>query len=155
MITGKKAETKLKLKHRSVGLKFVNFHAINSLQSFPFCENLVHAAGSGRVKNDYSHKTCAVFIWGYTWERTSRTNLVRSDPWDGLCVFEAICLEIFYGIRRIIFGNNAPNTFTVCQMHVASVYRILNMANSAISAVYYGRYFRPWNFSMIIFILII
>lgn len=66
------------------------------------------------------HRACAVFIWGSTWERTSRTNLFRSVKSGGLGLVHLFLRQV---VSRFIFLRDQKDPFlrTVCQVRLRDV----------------------------------
>lgn len=65
------------------------------------------------------HRIFAVFIWGSTWEKTSRTNLFRRVRDGGLSLSHLFLRQI---VNRFLYLRNVQDPFlrTVCQMRLAS-----------------------------------
>ncbi|XP_072142922.1 uncharacterized protein [Dermacentor andersoni] len=66
------------------------------------------------------HRVLAVYIWGSTWERTSRTNLFRSVKSGGLGLAHLFLKQV---VSRFLFMREQSNAFlrTVFQMRLCDV----------------------------------
>lgn len=64
------------------------------------------------------HRVFAVFIWGSTWEQTSRTNLFRRVRVGGLSLSHLFLRQV---VNRFLFLRDVNDPFlrTVCQMRLA------------------------------------
>ncbi|CAN7943218.1 unnamed protein product [Ixodes hexagonus] len=63
------------------------------------------------------HRIFAVFIWGYSWERSSRTNLFRRVRVGGLSLAHLVLRQV---VNRFIFLRDLSDPFlrTVCQVRL-------------------------------------
>nr|XP_050029008.1 uncharacterized protein LOC126524985 [Dermacentor andersoni] len=66
------------------------------------------------------HRVLAVYIWGSTWERTSRTNLFRSVKSGGMGLAHLFLKQV---VSRFLFMREQSNAFlrTVFQMRLCDV----------------------------------
>lgn len=72
-----------------------------------------------RVNVQKLHRVFAVFIWGSTWERTSRMNRFRRVLDGGLGLSHLLLRQIVY---RFLFFRDVSDPFlrTVCQVGLSS-----------------------------------
>lgn len=72
-----------------------------------------------RVNVQRLHRVFAVFIWGSTWERTSRTNLFRRVRDGGLSLSHLFLRQL---VNRFLYLRDVQDPFlrTVCQVRLVS-----------------------------------
>lgn len=73
----------------------------------------------GRANVQRLHRVFAVFLWGSTWERTSRTNLFRRVRSGGLSLVHLFLRQV---VNRFLFLRDVRDPFlrTVCQVRLGA-----------------------------------
>ena len=90
-----------------------------------------------RVNVQKLHRVFAVFIWGSTWERSSRTNLFRRVRSGGLSLTHLFLRQV---VNRFMYFRDISDPFlrTVCQVRVASRLPELSVSTSSMSGGIHG-----------------
>lgn len=90
-----------------------------------------------RVNVQKLHRVFAVFIWGSTWERSSRTNLFRRVRNGGLSLTHLFLRQV---VNRFMYFRDISDPFlrTVCQVRVASRLPELIVSTSSMSGGIHG-----------------